>query len=222
MNSKTIKRIKGFKINKSINSFFGGNPATTFRYRYVDGDGIVTISADKITIELNGETFGATLEEMQKKVGADQLKFWLDHAKNEINRPKPYYTCAICGAVIFDQTQVYCDRCREAGWKMDRAKLEKATLGAYEGLAKAVLASIGNDYDTDLKKSVKAIQEFQVEKDKFTLACRKFCNALNALKATEHYFRTEDFEILSLGMLDPDTIIGLKRAEALEKAFKEL
>ena len=223
MNARTIKRIQNTckKMGTSEKTFFGGNP-NSFRYKYVDGDETIIICNNKILMIISGERYGASLEEIQKIVGTEQLKLWLDNAKNEIVNPKPYYTCAICGAVIFDQTQIYCDSCREAGWKMDRAKLEKATLGAYEGLAQAVLASVGNDYDKDLKKSIKAIQEFQVEKDKFTLACHKFCNALKALKATEHYFRTEDFEILSLGMLEPDTIIGLKRAEALEKAFKEL
>ena len=223
MNARTIKRIQNAckKVETSEKAFFGGNP-NSFRYKYVDGDETIIICNNKILMIISGKRYGASLEEIQKIVGTEQLKLWLNNAKNEIGNPKPYYSCAICGTVIFDQNQVYCNDCRESGWKLDRKKLEKATFEAYEGLAQAVLSQVVNDYEKDLKKLTKAARNLQEAKKNFVNACHKFDRATRAANADEKYFYSESFEILSMGMLSPDAIVFMERAEALEKMFKEL
>ena len=161
-----------------------------------------------IALMVDGKCYRGSREELRKYCKEDLKQFFKDMRNCEGGRGKPH-ACPICGKVIFDEDDVYCEKHHEEGRRITRAQVMNASEDEIGKFAAAIISAEMTAYRGNLERVAKSIG----------WPDRCIVEAWDEdpeVKAYERYIRSENFAILTMSAADPDSVIKDFRNSVLQ------
>ena len=162
-----------------------------------------------IALMVDGKCYRGSREELRKHCKKELKQFLRDMRNCEGGRGKPH-ACPICGKVIFDDDDVYCEKHHEEGRRITRAQVMNASEDEIAKFAAAIVSAEINAYRGNLERVARGIG----------WPDRCIVEAWDKdpeVKAYERYIRSKDFAILTINATDPEAVIKTFRNDALKK-----
>ena len=162
-----------------------------------------------IALMVDGKCYRGSREELRKHCKKELKQFLRDMRNCEGGRGKPH-ACPICGKVIFDDDDVYCEKHHEEGRRITRAQVMNASEDEIAKFAAAIVSAEMTAYRGNLERVARSIG----------WPDRSIVEAWDKdpdVKAYERYIRSKDFSILTMNAVDPEVVIKDFRRDALHE-----